>query len=142
MQHIRLANLHDSEAVQEIYSHLTHNTEWLPPDAHYEANFAKASEGERIHVYTDREERVLGFISVWAEDSFIHHLYVNTESQRTGIGKKLLESLHSWLPLPWQLKCVLQNTSAMGFYKSHGFIAISIHESENPPYALLRKSEA
>jgi ribosomal protein S18 acetylase RimI-like enzyme len=142
MQDVRIATIYDSEAIQGIYSQSIQNAEWLPTDAQYEVNFAKASDGEKIYVYTNREERVLGFISVWVEESFIHHLYVSPEAQRTGIGKRLLGSLHSWLPLPWQLKCVLRNTSALSFYKTHGFVAISTHESEIPPYALLRKSEA
>jgi ribosomal protein S18 acetylase RimI-like enzyme len=44
--------------------------------------------------------------------------------------------------MPWQLKCVVANTNAMGFYSALGFEIVSTHEDENPPYALLRKSGA
>jgi ribosomal protein S18 acetylase RimI-like enzyme len=141
MQRIRPATPKDFVAVEDIYRRAIQSADWLPVGAKYDSNFSKSIEGEQIYVCDDQDGKIIGFISVWKEDYFIHHLYVDSESQGKGVGTKLVKSLRRWLQLPWSLKCVLENTKAMGFYLSHGFVSISEHKNENPPYALLRKSE-
>ncbi|WP_052298132.1 GNAT family N-acetyltransferase [Methylophaga thiooxydans] len=38
-------------------------------------DFQKDTDGERVWVAT-LDDRVVGFISIWEQDNFIHHLYV------------------------------------------------------------------
>ena len=90
----------------------------------------------------DAQGSVVGFVAVWQQDAFIHHLYVSAGSRRSGVGTRLLASLTPWLPLPWHLKCVLANSSAMRFYQARGFDCIALHAEPRPPYALLRKGAA
>ncbi|WP_273150859.1 GNAT family N-acetyltransferase [Methylophaga thiooxydans] len=98
---------------------------WLDCSGFTLTDFDRDTEGERIWVAMD-SGRVVGFLSVWEPANFIHHLYVCTDSLRTGIGTKLLDackSTHAEL----SLKCLAQNQQAISFYKSSGF---EIHSAE------------
>ena len=68
------------------------------------------------------DERIVGYISIWEPDWFIHHLYVDPIAHGTGIGTALISYL-AGLAASHQisLKCQLANTRAIGFYKSLGF---------------------
>lgn len=142
MPHVRLAAPEDIQQVIDIHRSVIEIADWLLPEERTVAEFSKSIQGERIFLYADDEEEILGFISVWAEGSFIHHLYVRSNSQGRGIGSALLESLKVWLSKPWHLKCVAANTRALSFYLARGFQEVSIHSDGNPPYVLLRNSEA
>ena len=141
MPPIRPAAPEDLRAVENIYRLALQDANWLPPTDRLNADFAKSSEGEKVFVCGSDLGDILGFISIWQEGSYIHHLYVCSASQRKGIGTALIESLKSWLPKPWCLKCVAANTKALHFYKHQGFETVSEHDDANPPYILLR-SEA
>lgn len=95
---------------------------WCDPEAFQPGDFATQTEGEIIHLAEDPEGRLLGFVSIWLPDSFVHHLYVAPEHQRRGVGTVLLESLPSWLPLPHTLKCLARNLPAIAFYQRHGWV--------------------
>jgi GNAT superfamily N-acetyltransferase len=81
----------------------------------------------------------VGLLSVWVPESFIHHVYVDPEFERQGVGTALLSSLETWLPLPWQLKCVIANTSARAFYATHGWIEVGSGNGDQGRYALLER---
>lgn len=142
MPQVRLAAPEDVHQVMDIHRSMIEEADWLPPEERTVADFSKSIEGEQIFLYTDDEEEILGFISVWEAGSFIHHLYVRSTSQGRGVGIALLESLKIWLPKPWHLKCVAANTKAMRFYLARGFQQVSHHSDDNPPYVLLRNSAA
>src|SRR5882757_3789046 len=76
---------------------------WQNPARFRLQDFEKETTGEAVFVAEDSSGKLLGFISVWEPDRFIHHLYISPGELRRGIGKQLLESLSSWLPLPYQL---------------------------------------
>lgn len=106
---IRPATLLDSESIQAIFSAAISCAPWLAPESRLKADFAKASEGEILFVCCNRENDVLGFVSIYEPDSFIHHLYVARHCQRLGIGAALLKFLEAYIIKPWHLKCVAQN---------------------------------
>ena len=88
-----------------------------------------------VAVGSDDEPR--GFVSVWEQDAFIHHLYVRAGSRHMGIGKQLLDSLRPRLPRPWRLKCVRANDGALAFYLRNGWMEIAAEVGEDGPYAVL-----
>ena len=139
MQAIRTLAPGDLEAVEHIYARSMETADWLPPAARSKTDFGEVSRGEVVNVYVDRTTKILGFISVWREDSFIHHLYVGANARRQGVGTALIESLGTWLPLPWSLKCVLLNEPARSFYAARGFIEVSTHTDESAPYVLMQR---
>ncbi|WP_211473085.1 GNAT family N-acetyltransferase [Collimonas humicola] len=133
---VRAATPSDSHAVQEIFRTNIENAEWLPELARV-SDFAKASEGELVFVASSSDGEVVGFVSVYVEDSFIHHLYVRSDFQNKGIGRSLLSSLQHWLPVPWRLKCVRKNQRALSFYLRNDWREVGVGESEDGAYVVL-----
>lgn len=109
---------------------------WLPKQARV-TNFAASSEGEHVYVASSQDGRVIGFISVYVEESFVHHLHVHAGFRNKGVGRLLLASLQDWLPAPWRLKCVRKNRRALDFYLRNDWREVSCGESEDGAYAIL-----
>lgn len=141
MRHtIRPAEPQDAEALQRLYGQA--DAAWLPAEARGRRDFAEASKGERVFVCCDPAGTVIGFVSVYEQESFVHHLYVSPAHLRQRAGTALLDSLQSWLPMPWRLKCVTANARAMRFYEARGWTVEGHGTGPDGPYALLRKDEA
>lgn len=121
MLRVRVANKHDLVHAAELYESSVRSADWLPATSRTACDFASDTEGEVIHVCVAANQAVVGFVSVWEAESFIHHLYVDAGSRRMGVGTALLTSLHCWLPKPWTLKCVAANRAAIDFYRSLGW---------------------
>lgn len=77
---------------------------------------------------------VIGFISFWPPDDFIHMLYVRTEFQRKGVGIALLQALPGWPRRRYRLKCLVKNDRARKFYQSIGFIVSGSGKSSEGDY--------
>lgn len=67
------------------------------------------------------DKKVVGFISLYIEENFIHTLFVSPEKQGLGIGSSLLKEAQKVLKGPLKLKCLSQNTAALNFYASKGW---------------------
>ena len=93
---------------------------WLNTDNYLLSDFERDTEGESIYVAMDGE-KILGFISIWDADNFIHHLYVSTNAQDQNIGSKLIDFAISLNPKPLSLKCMAKNERAILFYEKNGF---------------------
>ncbi|TMH81319.1 MAG: GNAT family N-acetyltransferase [Betaproteobacteria bacterium] len=142
MLQVRQLEQGDAPAVQRLYERAVRRAEWLPAAVKADPNFARASQGEAVFVYHSTEGRLVGLLSVYVPESYIHHVFVDPEFERRGVGTVLLSSLETWLPLPWRLKCVTANAPARAFYASHGWIEVGSGNSDQGPYVLLeRRSE-
>lgn len=80
--------------------------------------------------------RILGFISVWEPDSFIHHLHVDPDLPRRGIGSALLRALPGWPTARYRLKCVALNTPALAFYRANQFTQAGVGHANGQDYVL------
>jgi GNAT superfamily N-acetyltransferase len=85
------------------------------------SDFEHQTQGEILILAEEENGTVLGFISIWEQESFVHHLFVDPPFQGRGISTRLRESLRAWLPPPYRLKCLLANTPAHGFYLRRGW---------------------
>ena len=103
------------------------------PEAGEIHDFYQHIEGETLFV-AEYSGTVAGFISVYAPDSFVHHLFVHQEYSRLGIGSALLTHVVERFPKPMTLKCVIWNRSACVFYQRNGWKKTTTCEYENPPY--------
>ncbi|CAH0539545.1 hypothetical protein [Vibrio marisflavi] len=66
-------------AVSELYLNgRTSTFSWLDTSGYSLADFELDTEGERILVALVGEH-VVGFISIWEPENFVHHLYVSDE---------------------------------------------------------------
>jgi GNAT superfamily N-acetyltransferase len=137
MYKVRPAKGIDAQAVQRIYASCISTAHWLPEQARAAVDFAQSSVGELVHVAVASNGEVVGFISVLASESFVHHLYVHHEARGKGVGRQLLLSLQPWLTAPWRLKCVRANQRALAFYIRFGWREVATGESEHGAYAVL-----
>lgn len=85
---------------------------------------------EEVLVATD-DNRILGFISIYKPDNFIHLLFVDPQCTNRGIGKHLLTAALARTGRPAHLKCLSANHHAREFYRRNGWVAES--ESTTPP---------
>gem|GEM_PF-184598 len=116
---VRRATDLDRDALDALYRECRRAADWLPA-MRSQASFAAVSAGEAVFVAVDATG-LLGLVSAWEAEPFIHHLYVREESRRTGVAAALLDSLVGTLPFPWRLKCVRANTQALDFYLKRGW---------------------
>lgn len=126
----------DRPQLEELFLKVRQETFlWTDTSAFALSDFEYDTEGERILVAVCDEE-IVGFISVWMEDPFIHHLYVAPAFQGKGVGKALLSAIFKETIAPLQLKCLLRNDKAIAFYKRNGFIEKQRVASESGDYIL------
>jgi len=142
MHFIRRAEDRDAEFVNAIFAEAISNAQWLPLEARSNPDFTKVSDSEIVIVCCGEGGEVLGFVSVYEPESFVHHLYVAANCQGQGVGTALLQSLKAWVPRPWYLKCVEGNCNALAFYCSRGWVEETRAQGPEGTYVLLKKSEA
>lgn len=129
----------DLPALEEIFRmNRGRQVSWLNPDRP-EDNFEEQSRGEAILVAESAGE-ILGFVSVWVPDSFIHHLYVHRDHQGRGVGKLLVDEVVCLCDQDLTLKCVRANVGAMNFYLKTGWTEVSSGIGTDGEYALLKRS--
>ena len=127
----------DLPALEQLYRKSVTGTPWLPQTVCVGKSFADVSPGEVVYLAKALSGELCGFVSVYAAESFIHHLYVAPEFQRRGLASALLASLHGSLPLPWRLKCTQANTNALAFYVAKGWHEVSAGDGEDGAYFVL-----
>jgi ribosomal protein S18 acetylase RimI-like enzyme len=119
---------HHLDALRRLYlaSRLATFT-WLDTGAYKLSDFEHDTEGEAIWVAVESDE-VLGFVSIWEPDCFVHHLFVSPEDLGRGIGTKLLNVVKQRYA-NLCLKCLTQNSHAVAFYFSQGFKVVETIEN-------------
>ena len=111
----------DRYALRDIYLlSRMHTFTWFDTSEYALADFDKDTEGEWILV-ADYGGAVIGFISCWLPDNFIHHLFVHPAYIKQGVGKLLLNAAVTVLNKPVTLKCLIRNENAIAFYRSQGW---------------------
>ncbi|RZJ49711.1 MAG: GNAT family N-acetyltransferase [Flavobacterium sp.] len=112
----------DRDALRELFLKVRQSTfVWKDPEDFDLFDFDKQTLGEYI-MTAFYEEKIVGFISIWLPDNFIHHLFIDEEFQKMGIGKELLKAAINKTGFPIKLKCLEKNIQAVQFYKKTGFI--------------------
>jgi ribosomal protein S18 acetylase RimI-like enzyme len=114
-----------------------HAFSWIPPERFRLNDFKRETEGETILV-AEVSGRVVGFASVWEPDCFLHHIYVDPEMLRRGIGRALIAAAISSCEKPLELKCQTNNKPAMAFYRRLGFIGADTGVSDMGPWLRYR----
>ncbi|MBA3815532.1 MAG: GNAT family N-acetyltransferase [Parachlamydiaceae bacterium] len=140
---IRQAEESDTSQLEELFLISRQQTfTWEDPNKFKMEDYRKATEGETIFIAENDTGKILGFISVWEHDAFpfIHHLFISPEYLRKGIGKALLNSLFTWLPFPYRLKCIAKNQNALKFYLKNNWKEIDHGVSEDGDFFLLELS--
>jgi len=129
----------DKDALREIY--LTCRKELIegPITGTFQlADFDAHTKGEHILV-ARYNGAIAGFISMWLQENFLHHLYISKEFQQRGIGSVLLKAGCKLTTSTVQLKCLEKNSNAIAFYQKHGFTEKSRGKSKDGDYILFEK---
>lgn len=128
----------DLNSLRELFLKVRQNTfVWADPTIFDLLDFDIQTKGEYI-LTALYDEKVIGFISVWMRDNFIHHLYIDESYHRHGIGKALLKAAIEKTKFPVALKCLEKNIEAIEFYKKLGFIEKTRGKNENGSYILFQ----
>ncbi|MEH6559157.1 MAG: GNAT family N-acetyltransferase [Oceanicoccus sp.] len=128
----------DRSTLRNIYSETKHQTfHWQSADSLKMDDFDKDTEGEKIWVYQLAEE-IVGFISIWQPENFIHHLFVLPEYARRGYGAQLLATSMVSMNHPITLKCSSQNANALAFYRSKGWRTVAKGIGTDGEYHLMQ----
>jgi ribosomal protein S18 acetylase RimI-like enzyme len=106
---------------------------WCNPALFQPEDFYKDSVDESIHV-AELDGRIAGFLSLWTAGHFVHMLFVDPALYRRGVGSRLLDHA-AVLLAPWAwLKCQQQNTRALAFYQSRGWVVGAGGDNEIGPW--------
>jgi GNAT superfamily N-acetyltransferase len=91
------------------------------PAGHFQARdfIAFAQEEEVWLAYMG--DALVGLLSLFKEENFIHCLYVDPAAQRLGIGKALVELVRRKVGKPLTLKLDVPNRGAIRFYEATGW---------------------
>lgn len=121
MIHIREMTLQDKPRLRQLYLESRRTTfYWDDPELMHLEDFDRDTEAELIFV-AEIEETVIGFISLYVPDNFIHCLFVDALYKGQGAGHLLLEKAKHYLEMPMKLKCLSRNTPALAFYEKEGW---------------------
>lgn len=131
----------DINSLRELFLKVRQNTfVWADPTTFDLLDFDIQTKGEYI-LTALYDEKVIGFISVWMRDSFIHHLYIDEAYHKLGIGKALLKAAIEKTKFPIALKCLEKNKGAIEFYKKSGFIEKARGDNENGSFILFELNQ-
>src|ERR1035438_9572663 len=84
---IRRAEAKDSGALARIFVESRLETfYWQNPARFRLEDFEKETAGETVFVAEDGSGKILGFISVWEPERFVHHLYIALPPPRVHLG--------------------------------------------------------
>ncbi|MEJ5053407.1 GNAT family N-acetyltransferase [Sphingobacterium sp. MYb382] len=111
---------------------------WLDTSTYRLDDFEQQTAGELIFVAL-LDGHVVGFISIWEEDNFIHHLYIAEGHKNQKIGTTLLTTACQYLDGPVQLKCLVENVNACSFYRKNGFVEKETGDSAEGKYVLMER---
>jgi len=109
---------------------------WMPAEVYQSGDFDIAVEGEHILVAVHGHV-VVGFVSWWEPDNFIHCLFVDPAFHGAGIGTDLLNACLGRLGRPARLKCVVANEAAIRFYTRQKWTAVSQGSCDEGAYLLM-----
>lgn len=125
-----------------LYNQIRKETEtWIDKSLVTLEEFEEMIEVETIYIAYDKQ-RMIGFLTFYVPDNFIHLFFIDANHQGTGIGSYLLnEVISDFYGEEISLKCLIHNHLGIKFYQSKGFI-ITKEYIENEPddcYLMVRK---
>lgn len=103
--------------------------------------FAKETAEEVQFAAVDDAGRVLGFVSLYEPDSFVHHLFVDPELHGRGVGRALLAHAVAQAGGRATLKCQTRNERALGFYRGLGWTEVAAGVSDIGEWVAMRSPE-
>lgn len=100
--------------------------------------FAMETADETLFVAVDERGAVIGFVSIYLPQSFVHHLYIDPPQSGRGIGTKLLAHAVATAGGSATLKCQTSNERALRFYRRQGWVEVAAGVGEYGPWVAMR----
>lgn len=126
----------DLPALRELFLKVRQSTFIHAPASSFRPeDFDSHTLGEYILIAV-YENMVVGFISAWLQDNFIHHLYIDENHQGKGIGTELLKAIMEKINSPVTLKCLESNVKAIAFYEKRNFVKKGKGHTKDGPYLI------
>jgi ribosomal protein S18 acetylase RimI-like enzyme len=119
---LRDAQQTDFEQLPAIYNQARESVSCFPDQPVNIREMFELIQGERVCV-AELKQKIVGFVSIWEPDRFIHHLYVLPTCQNQGVGSALLQFCEQEYGASLSLKCEVANDQALAFYQNKGWIA-------------------
>lgn len=136
---IRKAKPEDTPQLEALFQRTRQETFITRPHDEFQlGDYAKSVEEDEVWVAEENGD-VVGFVSTYPADNFIHNLFVLTHHQGRGIGSRLLQTAEANLSRPMTLKIATDNFDVCGFYECRGWLQVSVHEDAPEPYVLYKK---
>jgi ribosomal protein S18 acetylase RimI-like enzyme len=110
---------------------------WLDSESLQLGDFDAATHDEPILVATI-DDRIVGFVSWWPPENFVHNLFVELAHQQQGIGEQLLAACLKEIGRPATLKCMDKNVRAIGFYERLGWQVVGEGTNADGAYFVMR----
>lgn len=99
-------------------------------------DFDRSTLGEAIWV-AEQDSKLLGFVSIYRAENFIHHLYVDPLQPPQGVGSALLHAAEHTFSSTGSLKCLVKNVKALAFYHKHGWQIVANGNDGGEEYYLM-----
>ena len=91
------------------------------PDGHFlAADFTRFAEEEEVWLAL-MGDALVGILSLFRPENFIHCLYVDPTAQRLAVGKALVAHVRKVVAAPLTLKLDVPNRRAIAFYEATGW---------------------
>lgn len=138
---IRPVRASDWEELRKLYLASRRDAfHWLAPESLKLEDFDRDTQQEPILVAMEGE-MVVGFISWWPPEDFVHNLFIAPGQQRRGVGRQLLAAVLKHIGRPATLKCSQPNAAALAFYRQLGWVVNGQGETDGVGYHLLSLSD-
>jgi GNAT superfamily N-acetyltransferase len=135
---VRSNVLEDWPVLRQLFLQSRRNTfTWQDDNTFKLTDLDEQTRGELLPVAEDGRAEIAGFVSVFEQESFIHHLHVVRHRHGVGVGKALLRALPGWNESSYRLKCLRLNQPALEFYRASGFVEIGSGTAHDGEYVLL-----
>ncbi|MHA1571239.1 MAG: GNAT family N-acetyltransferase, partial [Alphaproteobacteria bacterium] len=102
--------------------------------------FRSDTGGEEIWV-AQADRQVVGFVTLWRPDPFIHYLLVHRDWRGRGIGVLLLDTLMASVDRSVVLKCRTDNTAARRFYLRNNWFEAGSGYQDGVTYIRFQKAQ-
>ena len=99
-------------------------------------DFDRSTLGEEVWV-AEQDGRLLGFVSIYRAEDFIHHLYVDPQPPPQGVGSALLHAAERTFTATGSLKCLVKNDKALAFYHKYGWQIVATGGDSGEEYYLM-----
>lgn len=136
---IRKANEKDTHALEILFQLTRQSTFILRSGDEFQiGDYQKSTAEDEVWV-AEKIGEIVGCVSTYPFDKFIHNLFVHPKYQGQGIGSELLKIAEQNLSRPMTLKIAMDNLKVCGFYEKYGWYQVSMHNDMDEPYVLYRK---